>query len=275
MDFYSLSPHEALKEFIQKYHYQHIDFSAEAVSSMKYDFYPSYSQCLMLYLGDPGSRDTPERKEFEIDSGPHIVSTQLYITTLCFRGLHRVFTINFTSGGLFRLLQQPLTNLVNSCLGAEDLMDSSIRGLTEQLKNTFLPEELKNITDRFFLKRLTRIKPAGGFDIVMQRLSENPLENYTVDAVAKAACLSIKQVERFSYDRFGVSPKLYLKLMRFSKAWALKERLPDLSWTEIAHQSGYYDQNHFIKEFKKFTGITPSGAHEKNTTAIPFRRHIE
>ncbi|MGC4235062.1 MAG: helix-turn-helix domain-containing protein [Niabella sp.] len=269
----SLSPHNALKSLIKRYHYQHIDLSS--ASAMKYDFYPSYSQCLMLYLGDAGSRMLSGEDICEIKAGPHIVSAQLKTTTLYFQNLHRVFTVNFTAGGLSRLLKQPLNDLVNICADAESFMGYSIQKLTDRLRNAILIEDLKHIADRFFLDRLNSIRPPKSFDIVMQQVSDNLWADYNVEAIARASCLSIKQVDRLSYERFGISPKLYLKLIRFSKACTIKEKFPGLSWTKIAYQSGYYDQNHFIKDFRKFTGITPAHSNENLINRISFRRHIE
>lgn len=55
----------------------------------------------------------------------------------------------------------------------------------------------------------------------------------------------------------GYSPKVFSRLVRFSKAYRLKESQPRLSWTAIAHTCGYYDQMHLIKDFKEFAGALP------------------
>ena len=55
-----------------------------------------------------------------------------------------------------------------------------------------------------------------------------------------------------------MSPKMFARLTRFSKAYRLRERDVALTWTDIAYRCGYYDQMHFIKDFKFFAGVTPS-----------------
>ena len=55
----------------------------------------------------------------------------------------------------------------------------------------------------------------------------------------------------------GYSPKLFSRLIRFSKAYRLKENQPQLTWTNVAHASGYFDQMHMIKDFKEFAGVLP------------------
>ena len=53
-------------------------------------------------------------------------------------------------------------------------------------------------------------------------------------------------------------PKLFMRLVRFSKAWVMREKNQDISWLSIAHACHYADQMHMIRDFKDFAGVTPS-----------------
>lgn len=55
----------------------------------------------------------------------------------------------------------------------------------------------------------------------------------------------------------GVTPKAYLKIMRFQKAINEIENSGNISWTNISQDCGFYDQAHFINDFKLFSGFTP------------------
>lgn len=55
----------------------------------------------------------------------------------------------------------------------------------------------------------------------------------------------------------GVTPKSYLKIMRFQKAVRTIDDQHDLDWGQIALECGFYDQSHFINDFKHFSGFTP------------------
>ncbi|MEM8938135.1 MAG: AraC family transcriptional regulator [Bacteroidota bacterium] len=76
---------------------------------------------------------------------------------------------------------------------------------------------------------------------------------------------SLRSFERKFKKVVGVSPKFYSRIIRFSKIFH-KIRSEDHSWVSLALQSGYFDQAHFIKNFKEFTGEEPSkyGFNEKN-----------
>ncbi|MCH5690675.1 helix-turn-helix domain-containing protein [Niabella sp. W65] len=59
----------------------------------------------------------------------------------------------------------------------------------------------------------------------------------------------------------GPLPKEYIKIIRFRKAlWQMQQTKN--SFTEIAHDCGYYDQSHFIKDIRLFTRMTPKQLHQ-------------
>ena len=80
----------------------------------------------------------------------------------------------------------------------------------------------------------------------------------TIEETASLACLSVKQFERKCRERIGMNPKMYSRILRFSKAYRLRETYPHLSWISIAYEAGYFDQMHMIRDFKDFAGVNPS-----------------
>ncbi|NNF36271.1 MAG: AraC family transcriptional regulator, partial [Saprospiraceae bacterium] len=80
-----------------------------------------------------------------------------------------------------------------------------------------------------------------------QRLSE----------IWKQAHVSERSLERYFKKYIGLSPKLYSRIIRFSNIFHFIQS-KNFEWTEISFLSGFYDQSHFIKNFKEFTGEDPS-----------------
>ncbi|HEU0296348.1 MAG TPA: AraC family transcriptional regulator [Anaerolineales bacterium] len=68
-------------------------------------------------------------------------------------------------------------------------------------------------------------------------------------------------------QQVGVAPKQYLKIMRFQKAILEIEKGTTMHWSDIALQNGFYDQAHFIHEFRAFSGFTP-GEYVKRKSAL-------
>lgn len=85
-----------------------------------------------------------------------------------------------------------------------------------------------------------------------------PIENKSIQAYAQEISISDRQLRRIYQNNLGLSPKQYSKILSFSKARAALTSNTQMSLTEIATFSGYFDQSHFIREFKKYAGITPT-----------------
>lgn len=80
-----------------------------------------------------------------------------------------------------------------------------------------------------------------------------------VTEMSSIACLSKKQFERLFNSFVGINPKEYARIVRFQKALAQIQYQSgkNFNQAQIAYASGYADQSHFIREFKKFSGYTP------------------
>nr|WP_262899485.1 helix-turn-helix domain-containing protein [Chryseosolibacter histidini] len=83
----------------------------------------------------------------------------------------------------------------------------------------------------------------------------------SLDWLAGESCLSPKQFTRKFYERTGVNPKTYLKIIRFTKAVNIKNAYPDRDWLQIAFECGYFDYQHLVKDYKEFTKNTPNDFH--------------
>jgi AraC-like DNA-binding protein len=79
-----------------------------------------------------------------------------------------------------------------------------------------------------------------------------------MEKLSNISCVSFRQFERQFLDRIGTTPTMFIRQARFAKAFWLKRTRPELTWTSIAYECGYFDQMHFIRDFKLFTSATPT-----------------
>lgn len=92
-----------------------------------------------------------------------------------------------------------------------------------------------------------------------------------VGEVTAAIGLSHKRfIERFKAE-VGVTPKRYCRLLRFQHAVRRAHAARAVDWTAVAVASGYFDQAHFIHDFREFSGLTPT-AYGAGRTA--FQNHV-
>jgi AraC-like DNA-binding protein len=190
------------------------------------------------------------------------VNIQVYKTLKAIR-------VDFHPGGMYRMLGVPMHELLDGGFDASLFFDNEIGSVAEQLRNVSDLEDGKNVVEKFLLNQLRRCKSKLPFDSAMRVLMKHD-GNLSMEQVASLSCLSIKQFERKCKERIGMNPKTYARVLKFSKAYRLHEVFPEMSWTAIAHQAGYYDQMHMIRDFRVFAGVNPSII-QQQLLATPLR----
>jgi len=78
-----------------------------------------------------------------------------------------------------------------------------------------------------------------------------------IEKLASEYCLSLRQFERNFKQQAGFSPRLFARIIRFQSALAGRDSLPGKNLAQIALECGYYDQSHFIHDFREFSGHHP------------------
>lgn len=95
----------------------------------------------------------------------------------------------------------------------------------------------------------------------------------SITELCKKTGISERQLERQFSKYIGLSPKFYARIMRLGYIFELMQN-QDNSWADLVYQSGFYDQSHFIKNFKEFTGEDPSayGFSERNMANFHLKK---
>jgi len=86
----------------------------------------------------------------------------------------------------------------------------------------------------------------------------NEKANSNLDKLVTDCNISNRYLQKMFLERIGVSPKFFIRITRFQHALQHLAKYRTVSLTDLAYQAGYYDQAHFIREFKEFTGTSPS-----------------
>ncbi|MBD0280221.1 MAG: AraC family transcriptional regulator [Flavisolibacter sp.] len=168
-----------------------------------------------------------------------------------------VFIVNLAPGALYRLIHLPLHEILNQPLDGINGFGSEIKQVNEQLSEAKTTEEMIHLVEAFLLKKLQKAKEALPVDQAFMLLIASPAQ-YTMEQLASISCVSLRQLERQFLNRLGTTPTMFIRQARFRKAYRLKRSHPELSWTSIAYECGYFDQMHLIRDFKLFTNATPT-----------------
>jgi len=227
-----------------------------------YSYPPTPVHCIILYPGSPIRARKLGKESFERQPDCVVVGPQLTPVEIELSKDHRAVMIGFQPGGLFRFLGIPMTEMFDNGIDGFQILDKEITFLVDELRETEKPEDVNNKVQMYLLKKLQSTLDQLPFDRALRKLQITD-NQYTMDDVALDACLSLRQFQRKCHERLGMNPKLYARIARFSKAYSMFEANQQLTWSHISHQCGYFDQMHFIKDFKEFAGITP-GLMSKN-----------
>jgi AraC-like DNA-binding protein len=177
-------------------------------------------------------------------------------TRLLLQGEVENFTVHFTPSGFHRLFRHELAGLADTAVHAEDVLNSSICDLRDQLAGHVTFEERVLQAEVFLGAALLRAREEDGVDKAMRNLVL-ARGNLSLGALARQANLSERQFTRVFARRSGISPRLFGRLVRFHALLTALDCKPQARLTHLAHEAGYFDQAHFIRDCHAFTGKAP------------------
>jgi AraC-like DNA-binding protein len=261
-------PHPALQEYVLNISTVHAVLP-EGVNAVVTPYPPTPFQSLMFYCNNPVCMGRMGGHEFDKQPLTVLIGPQFSRVNIKVHDQLRAIRVDFVPGGLYRILGIPMHHLFDGGFDAFDFFGTEIRNINDQLQHIHDLKEGKNIVERFLLNHLTDIKAVLPFDSALRILLHRN-GNMAMEKTASISCLSIKQFERKCKERIGMNPKMYARILKFSKAYRIHEAFPQTSWTKIAYEAGYFDQMHMIKDFKVFAGVNPSII-EQQLLSTPLR----
>lgn len=173
-------------------------------------------------------------------------------------GVTRVVGARLRPDGAYLLLGAPQDALTNRIADLRDLH----RGLARRLADDCTGRDGGEEMVRTLQQALIDLAPPADHESPARQAIAHAHRRHglvKVPALARHVGLSTRQLERLFAERVGLTPKKYLRIIRFQEVLrSLREGARSTTWAEVAASHGYYDQAHFIRDFKTFVGIAPS-----------------
>lgn len=252
---YDIRPSPQLDSLVRLYRV--VDFTFGPDEDLPFKAYPPRAEhCLQFY---PRDRETVRYDE----SGKQIGGLPVVLvgqhTTVTNRYVGRdfmVFQVVLQPGAIHHLTGLGADELTNVYMDARDLFGRALDDVNEQLYFARDIRSMVQVVERFLWSMASRIsvhqRPAL---LVAQQMLRD--EEGTLDHYVSMSCLSHRQFNRVFMAQTGVSPKQFMRLVRFERSYVMKNRHPDMDWLAIAVQCGYHDHQHLSKDYKEFTGYSP------------------
>jgi len=165
------------------------------------------------------------------------------------------FGVRLYPHAVSQLLQIPASEVVNLVFDFASLFKQDGRDLADQIFSCTHSQERIDLVSSFLLK----VASAKKVDPIRVFVNEIIAGDGHVDIshLLQQSGLSVKQFERRFKASAGFSPKHFARVVRF-QATKRKYRSTQIkSLTDLAYVCNYFDQSHFIREFKEFSGVQP------------------
>ena len=165
--------------------------------------------------------------------------------------------VHFKPGGVFPFFKVPVSELHNTRLCLDALWSRRAAELREQLLEVRTPLARFQTLERFLLAEAVRPlaqHPAVAFALAAFQ-DVWPLS--VADVVERTGWSQRRFIELFR-NEVGLTPKLFCRVVRFQKVVQKIHGQRKVDWADVAVDCGYYDQAHFIHDFRSFSGFSPT-----------------
>lgn len=175
-----------------------------------------------------------------------------------YQGAQIGFQVNFTLLGAFRFLNITMSDIANRVLDLGDLLgDGGADRLADSLLGAADWPARFDVMDRFLLARLRGGRPMSPDVAWALKALQASRGARSIGALSRALSCSRKTLIQRFHAQIGLSPKSVASILRFARAVERIHAADEESWADLAVDCGYYDQAHFNRDFRRYSGRTP------------------
>jgi len=168
-----------------------------------------------------------------------------------------VVSIRFKAAGAARFFDVPYEEIVDRVVDFADFEPAFSAAIHERIARAESHDERLAAMIALLEERLTLESKEDIFVRQACQYIVGSEGEYSVQELVRLIGFSERQLERKFKRQVGITPKVLSRLMRFQKFLAMAREANTLTLADAAAACGYYDQSHFIRDFTKFSGMSP------------------
>ena len=188
----------------------------------------------------------------------------------------RIINIDFLPWGAYSVFGLEQSQFHNITVDATELFPA-LKDLLPDLEAHLHDDEYcMRILEKFLIAELQKRPKTTDERII--KVSWEITEksgNVPIKEICKKVDMSHSGLTNHFTEIIGVNPKLFGRVARFTAVQNFLGENPNAGWSDIVHQFDYFDQNHFIREFKQFTGAVPKDRRKWEALFDPLKKAIE
>ncbi|KXK14205.1 MAG: AraC family transcriptional regulator [Chloroflexi bacterium OLB14] len=187
---------------------------------------------------------------------------------------NKMLVIAFRKGKAFPFYPLPMNEISDFVIESDLIFGQSILDLRERLIASSSISHMFLLTENFLLTHagcdsLQTDSFSRCIDYALTQIIKFP-NQLCLEKLSDEIGYSQKHFIHLFKSQVGLTPKQYMNVLRFQKAILEIESTQIYDWSAIAHNSGFYDQSHFIHHFKEFSGFTPNEYIKIKTDALNY-----
>ena len=164
--------------------------------------------------------------------------------------------IEFSPQGAYRFFNFTLNDIQNQIYSLSDVLGNIGKQLVEQINNAASEQQKIVLLQQFLFKQLSLHNEDLIFEYCIEKITASK-GRITIKELEKKTGYSSRWLNmKFNY-KLGVSPKNLSSIIRFKQYYQAIINGNEKSFFKNDFYELYYDQSHFIKDFKRFTGLHP------------------
>ncbi len=249
-------PGGALTNFVEVYWEGR--FTGHPHKGMSMRVIPSGFVDLIIHLSD---LHCDLHNEYGWDQSPDYTVIGLYTRPyeVQFQDKVDVFAIRFKPEGFFNVFGVPSSLFKEGFDDMSLVLGADFQAFCDQLKQkASASKAMIRLANGFLLRMIDRNQVGQNYVNRAAELIRQTKGGLKIEDLSRRMNISLRQLEREFKDKVGLTPKQYLRLSRMNEVHRLLEQHKWLNLTQVAYQSGYADQAHFIRDFKSITGEKPT-----------------
>jgi len=166
--------------------------------------------------------------------------------------------VTFKKGRAYPFIGMPMYELTDLVVDAELVLGGNILELRDKIIEIQNPLAKLKAVESFLSQRfMNRFIPNEYIHFAVGSILSLP-QSCTLAWLTQEVGYSQKHLIKIFKDHVGITPKAFVKVSRFQNIILEIEKSHDLHWSTLALDAGYYDQSHFIHDFRHFSGFTPA-----------------
>jgi AraC-like DNA-binding protein len=178
--------------------------------------------------------------------------------------------ISFKPGGLYKLFRLSAYFFSNRIRNAVEFLGNQVLEIADELAKLPVAGNIE-LLDGWLIRQMQKQKKSEKDIDEAIRLVERFKGNITVRELSQATFTTKRTLERRFQEQVGLHPKTFSRLVRFNGVIRQVESCGKVKWRQLSESYGYYDQSHFIHEFKSLTGGLPQ---EYSSQSVRFEKFL-